>query len=315
LSLNEKNSTLKSSDEHKSWPVNIWYEEIFKDNLGLKFKIKDYLFSGQSPYQKVDIVETLSHGKLLAHDGMVMVTEKDEFIYHDMITHIPMFTHPNPKNVLVIGGGDGGTVREVLRHKGVQKVVMVEIDGMVVEACKKYIPQTSCALEDPRVQLLIDDGVKYAKDFKNSDLEKFDVVIIDSSDPIGPATPLFNVDFYKDIYDLVADDGIVVSQAESPYYDAPMQKKLVEILNATFPKVHLYNYSNLSYPGGFWSFSLASKGLCPRADFSKKRVIESGEKFKLYTPEVHLSAFSLPQFMLDMHGKNLSHLPELRMET
>jgi len=113
LSLNEKNSTLKSSDEHKSWPVNIWYEEIFKDNLGLKFKIKDYLFSGQSPYQKVDIVETLSHGKLLAHDGMVMVTEKDEFIYHDMITHIPMFTHPNPKNVLVIGGGDGGTVREV----------------------------------------------------------------------------------------------------------------------------------------------------------------------------------------------------------
>lgn len=323
-----------SNDETSpsSWPVNVWFEEIFKDNMGLKFKIKDYLFSGQSEFQKVDIVETVSHGKLLAHDGMVMVTERDEFIYHDMITHVPLFVHPNPKRVLVIGGGDGGTVREVLRHKSVEQVVMVEIDGMVVDACRQFIPQTSAALSDPRVKLIIDDGVEYAKSYgaqtashastkslsengdpDNGDLKKFDVVIVDSSDPIGPATPLFNEDFYKDILNLTTENGIVVSQAESPYYDAPMQNKLVEILSEVFPKVHLYNYSNLSYPGGFWSFSFASRGLCPRANFSKERVFNSGLKFSLYNPELHLGAFALPQFMWDKMESFLSPLPPLKI--
>ena len=180
-------------EQNNDYPVQIWFEEIFKGSLGLKFKVLDYLYSDRSEFQKIDIVQTESHGKLLAHDGMVMVTEKDEFIYHDMIAHVPMFVHPNPKNVLVIGGGDGGTVREVLRHPSVEKVTMVEIDGMVVEACKKFIPQTSKDLQDPRVQLHIADGVDFVKNTE----EKFDVVLVDSSDPIGPATPLFNQDFYN----------------------------------------------------------------------------------------------------------------------
>jgi len=280
-----------------------WYEETH-ENIALRFRLKERLFDAQSEFQKVEVVETCGNGKLLAHDGMIMVTEKDEFIYHDMITHVPMFTHPSPKNILVIGGGDGGTVREVLKHPSVEKVTMVEIDGMVVEASKKYIPQTSGQLDDPKVTLHIQDGVKFMKESK----ELFDVIIVDSSEPIGPATPLFNVDFYKDVAARMSDDGIVVSQGESPYYDMKMQKVLVEILAQVFPKVHIYNYCNMSYPSGLWSFTYASKGLCPLKDFAPARV---DQKFQYYSPEIHVGSFLLPQFMKDEHGTHLTSLPKL----
>ena len=280
-----------------------WFEEKH-ENIGLRFRLKERLFAEQSEFQKVEVVDTHGHGKLLAHDGMIMVTEKDEFIYHDMITHVPMFTHPDPKNVLVIGGGDGGTVREVLRHPGVEKVTMVEIDGMVVEASKRFIPQTSCYLEDPKVTLLIQDGVKFMKE----STELFDVIIVDSSEPIGPATPLFNVDFYKDIANRLTDDGIVVSQGESPYYDMKMQKVLVKILAEVFPKVHIYNYCNMSYPSGLWSFTYASKGLCPFKDFNPDKV---SMKCQYYSPSIHVGAFMLPQFMEDEHRSSLTALPKI----
>ncbi len=280
-----------------------WFEEKH-DDIGLRFRLKNRLFSEQSEFQKVEVVETTGHGVLLAHDGMIMVTEKDEFIYHDMITHVPMFTHPNPKKVLVIGGGDGGTVREVLKHEGVQEVTMVEIDGMVVEASKKFLPQTSSMLSDPKVKLHIQDGVAFMK----QSTDKFDVIIVDSSEPIGPATPLFNVDFYRDINERLVDDGIVVSQGESPYYDMKMQKVLVKILAEVFPKVHIYNYCNMSYPSGLWSFTFASKGLCPLRDFSEARV---QQKFQYYSPEIHRGSFMLPQFMMDEHGDSLTPLPKM----
>lgn len=279
-----------------------WFEEKH-ENMGLRFRLKDRLFSEQSDFQKVEVVDTHGHGKLLAHDGMIMVTEKDEFIYHDMITHVPMFTHPNPKNVLVIGGGDGGTVREVLKHSSVEKVTMVEIDGMVVEASKKFIPQTSGQLNDPKVTLHIQDGVKFMKE----STEVFDVIIVDSSEPIGPATPLFNVDFYKDVAARLFDNGIVVSQGESPYYDMKMQKVLVKILAEVFPKVHIYNYCNMSYPSGLWSFTYASKGLCPFKDFNPEKV---NQKFEYYSKDIHFGAFMLPQFMYDEHGDSLTALPQ-----
>ncbi len=281
-----------------------WFEETHED-IALRFRLKERLFSTQSDFQKVEVVETQGHGKLLAHDGMIMVTEKDEFIYHDMITHVPLFTHPNPKNVLVIGGGDGGTVREVLKHPSVETVTMVEIDGAVVEASKKFIPQTSSQLTDPKVKLLIQDGVEFMKE---SD-QIFDVIIVDSSEPIGPATPLFNVDFYKDVAARLSDQGIVVSQGESPYYDMKMQKVLMKILAEVFPKVHIYNYCNMSYPSGLWSFTFASKGLCPFKDFNPERV---QQKFQYYSTAIHYGAFLLPQFMLDEHQNSLSPLPEPR---
>ncbi|MCF8060140.1 MAG: polyamine aminopropyltransferase [Bacteriovoracaceae bacterium] len=274
----------------------LWIEEKLEDFLGLRIRVDKTLFSGKSPFQTVDVVETRGHGKMLLNDGLVMVTERDEFAYHDMITHVPLFVHPNPKKVLVIGGGDGGTAREVIRHPSVEKCTMVEIDEMVVNACVEHIPQTSSMLKDPRIELIIGDGVKFVEDAVKSG-DKFDVILVDSTDPIGPAQPLFGLEFYENIYKALNEDGIVVSQGESPFYQEKMQNKLVEILSETFPKVSIYNFSNMTYPGGLWSFTFGSKKYHPLKDFSAGRVVESGLDFDYYNEEVHQGAFALPNFM------------------
>ena len=272
---------------------DLWIEEKFKDFLGLRLKVEKVLFSGKSEYQTVDIVETKGHGKVLLNDGLIMVSERDEFAYHDMITHVPLFVHPEPKNVLIIGGGDGGTAREVIRHSSVEKCVMVEIDAMVVDACKQHIPLTSSALDDPRVNLIIGDGVEYVK---NTNI-KFDVILVDSTDPIGPATPLFGHSFYKDVYNCLSHDGIVVSQGESSWYAMDIQQSLLTVLNEQFPNTYLYSFSNLTYPGGFWSFTFASKSLDPIRDFDSARVLASQLSFDYYNEELHTACFSLPSFV------------------
>jgi len=272
---------------------NLWVEEQFQDFLGLRIKVEKVLFSGKSEFQTVDVVETKGHGKMLLNDGLIMVTERDEFAYHDMISHVPLFVHPNPKNVLVIGGGDGGTAREVIRHKSVEKCVMVEIDGMVVDACKQHIPQTSCALDDPRIELIIGDGVQYVKECG----KKFDVIIIDSTDPIGPAAPLFGPEFYADVNNCLDENGIVVSQGESSWYAMDIQKSLLEVLNGEFNNTFLYSFSNLTYPGGLWSFTFASNKLDPLKDFNPQRVSDSGLEFDYYNSELHTAAFALPNFV------------------
>lgn len=275
----------------------LWIEEKLEDFLGLRIRVEKTLFSGKSPFQSVDVVETRGHGKMLLNDGLIMVTERDEFSYHDMITHVPLFVHPNPKNVLVIGGGDGGTAREVIRHPSVEKCTMVEIDEMVVNACKEFIPQTSSKLSDPKINLIIGDGVKFVEDaVKNG--EKFDVILVDSTDPIGPAQPLFGHEFYENIFKALSDDGIVVSQGESPFYQTKMQNKLMEILHDTFPIVSIYNFSNMTYPGGLWSFTFGSKKYHPLKDFNSEKVKESGMEFEYYNSEIHRGAFALPNFMI-----------------
>ncbi|MBK26717.1 MAG: spermidine synthase [Halobacteriovorax sp.] len=273
-----------------------WTTEKTEDFMEVRFKNDGTLFSGKSEFQKVEVVQTRWHGKMLLNDDLVMLTEADEFVYHDMITHVPLFTHPNPKNVLVIGGGDGGTAREVLRHSNVEKVVMVEIDKMVVDACLEHIPVTSEVLKGhPKLELIIGDGVKYVNETK----EKFDVVIVDSTDPIGPACPLFGPDFYRDVYACLNEDGIVVSQGESPWYNVPIQKSMMKVLSEQFPFVRMYQFGNLTYPGGAWCFTFASKGLSPINDFDRKRVLDSNLKFRYYTPDLHTASFALPQFLLD----------------
>jgi spermidine synthase len=272
----------------------LWIEEKFEDFLGLRFKVENVLFSGKSDFQTVDVVETKGHGKMLLNDGLVMVTERDEFAYHDMITHVPLFVHPQPKKVLIIGGGDGGTAREVIRHPSVEQCTMVEIDAMVVDACKQYIPQTAHALDNPKVNLIIGDGVK----FVNETTEKFDVIIVDSTDPIGPAQPLFGEDFYQAVYRCLNDDGIVVSQGESSWYASDIQKSLLSVLQQVFPKCYLYSFSNLTYPGGLWSFTFASKKYHPINDFNPQLVANSGLNFDYYNENIHRAAFSLPSFVI-----------------
>ncbi len=280
--------------------MDLWLEEKHRNHFGIRYEIEKTLYSQKSEFQQVDVVQTRGHGKMLFNDGLAMVSERDEFVYHDMIAHIPLFVHPNPKQVLVIGGGDGGTLREVLRHKGVEKCVMVEIDKAVVDSCREFIPQTSKDLDSPRAELLIADGVKYVAETT----EKFDVILIDSTDPIGPATPLFGEGFYKDVNRILHAGGIVVSQGESPFFDSEWQTKLLTIKRKFFSKTHIYNFSNLTYPGGLWSFTYASNSLCPLSDFDPARIAESGLEFQYYNASIHRAAFGLPEFQ----RKNLGDL-------
>lgn len=270
----------------------LWAEEPVQGYLGMRFRVEETLFSGRSAFQKVDVVRTAGHGVMMFLDSLVMLSERDEFVYHDMISHVPLFVHPNPKRVLIIGGGDGGTAREVLRHPGIERVVMVEIDGMVVEVSRKFIHQTACALDDPRLELRIEDGVKYMAETQ----EQFDVILVDSTDPIGPAAPLFGGQFYQDVHRVLAADGIVVSQGESPWYMHEGQRSVLESMRKVFSHVFLYNYTNLCYPGSLWSFAMATKGRHPLRDFDPARVKASGLEFQYYNEAIHRAAFCLPEF-------------------
>ncbi len=270
----------------------LWIEEKTEDFLGVRFKVEKTCFSGKSEFQSVDIVDTKGYGKMLLNDGLVMITERDEFVYHDMISHVPLFIHPKPENVLVIGGGDGGTVREVIRHHDVKKCTLVEIDKMVVDACVEHIPLCSKDIYNPKVELVIDDGIKFVKETN----EKFDVILVDSTDPIGPSKPLFGDEFYNSVCNCLNDNGIVVSQGESPWYHHEMQGKLVSIKNKFFDIVTIYNFSNMTYPGCLWSFTYASNGLHPINDFKREKFIESGLSFKYYNEGIHKAAFAIPQF-------------------
>lgn len=274
--------------------LELWVHDIHKDIVSLGLKVTQTLFSGQSRFQQIDIVESKGLGKVLLNDGLFMLSEADEFIYHEMIAHVPMFVHPSPKRVLIIGGGDGGTAREVLKH-AVIKVVMVEIDEMVVNACREYIPSVSCAMNDPRLEIIIADGVKYAAETR----EKFDIVIIDSTDPIGPATPLFDSAFYQNVSKILTDDGIMISQAESPFYDNDIQTSMFRNQRPFFQKLFMYLLTNMTYPGGLWGFGFASKGLCPIKNLKPERLRSSGLSFKYYNEKIHHAAFALPTFIAE----------------
>jgi len=271
--------------------IDLWVSENFNDVYRMNYRVKETLYSKESDFQKIDVVDTEHLGKVLFNDGLLMTSERDEFVYHEMITHVPMSAHPNPKKVLIIGGGDGGTAREVLKYDSVEKVVMVEIDPCVVEACKEHLNVTACELGNSKLELRIEDGVKYVKETK----EIFDVVLIDSTDPIGPATPLFNIDFYADVNALMTDNGIVVSQCENPFLAGDMQHKLLSIKAELFNKVSIYNYSNITYPGGLWSFSYASKTQDPILD-AKPLPDSIAKDLKYYNRGIHKAAFALPQF-------------------
>ena len=267
-----------------------WIEEKHQDIFVQGYKVKKQLFSGRSPFQKVEVVESEGHGRMLFNDGLVMVSERDEFVYHEMIAHLPLCVHPRPKRVLIVGGGDGGTAREVVRHQEVEECVVVEIDEMVVRACKEHLPTCSVGFSHPKVELIIGDGIDFVAKHKDA----FDVVLVDSTDPIGPATPLFGMDFYRNLRDCLKEDGIVVSQGESPWYEMEMQKKLMGIKRELFGIVSCYNYSNLTYPGGIWSFTWGSKKYHPIGDQDLAR--GKALSCRYYNTEVHRQAFIFPTF-------------------
>jgi spermidine synthase len=268
--------------------MNEWIEESYKEGLSFRLALRKRLFADQSPFQKVEVFESSHHGRVLLNDGCFMLSERDERIYHEMMAHVPLHVHPAPKKVLIIGGGDGGTAREVLKHPGVESCTLVEIDEMVVEACKRYIPQTAAIFADPRLKLVIGDGVAFAKDSR----ETFDVILVDSTDPNGAAQPLFGPEFYGNLAQRLGAGGIVIAQGESAFYEAATQKSLMQIASPLFDWVTMFNFTNMTYPGGLWSFMWASKGVHPLRNVQAPKV----KGCSYYNSEVHKAAFALPEF-------------------
>ncbi len=269
--------------------MSSWIEEIYKEGLSFRLQLKEVLFSGQSEFQKVEIFESTHHGRVLLNDGCFMLSERDERIYHEMMAHVPLFVNPNIQRVLIVGGGDGGTAREVLRHEQVQQCVLVEIDAMVVEACRKFIPSTAKVFDDPRLTLKIADGVAFTRDSTDT----FDLILVDSTDPSGAAEPLFGPEFYADVFARLSPQGIVVAQGESVFYESSMQQQLLKIAGEKFKYSTYFNFSNMTYPGGLWSFLWASKTHHPLRDLSPST--SSMDTF-YYTTDMHRAAFQLPRF-------------------
>ena len=195
--------------------MELWFSEQHTPYVRLSIKVERQLYSGQSDYQRIDVFESREFGRFLILDGCMMLTEKDEFIYHEMITHVPMAVNPNIRKILVIGAGDGGVVRELARYDTVEHIDMVEIDPLVVEVSRKYLPQTAGALDDPRVSIHYEDGLRYVRTREN----EYDLIIVDSTDPFGPGEGLFTKEFYGNCYKALTEDGIMVNQCESPFYE------------------------------------------------------------------------------------------------
>ena len=267
--------------------MNLWFSELHTKGSGLVLKVKKYLYSGNSPYQKIDIFESEDYGKVLVLDGLVMTTERDEFIYHEMLTHPAMRIHPNPQNILIIGGGDGGTAREALRYSEVKRAVLVEIDEMVVELSKKYLGEISSAYNDPRLEVVIRDGIEFVKNCN----ERFDVIFLDTSDPVGPAEALYRKDFYQSLKKCLKKNGIISAQTESPWVQKETVKKLYREIKDIFNDKIIYLAHIPTYPGGIWSFMLLGERI---ELYDIKRPIPG--KTKYYNDEIHKSMSALPEY-------------------
>lgn len=285
---------------------NTWFQELDQGiGAGVSVKTVKRLFQGLSDFQRVEIYQTEKWGNMLVLDGVVNTTEKDEFVYHEMISHVPLLSHPNPKKVLIIGGGDGGTVREVLRHNNLERVVMVEIDSMVIDACKKYLPGLSCALEDPKLELIVDDGIKYVLEAKD---ETFDLIIVDSTDPSGPGEVLFTDEFYQNCQRVLTSNGLLVCQAQS-FSGSPQRfQEVYARYNRIFgqDKVWAYLYNTPTYPTGCWTFSFCSKGAVhPFRDLNEEKIVKfvGEQSLKYYNEEIHKGAFALPNYVRRMMGR------------
>lgn len=273
--------------------MDLWIRERFQDRTELGYKVSDVLHHSVSEFQEIDVVETVALGRMLLLDGMVMTSERDEFIYHEMIAHIPMLAHPNPKNVLVIGGGDGGTIREVLKHPSVERAVLCEIDGDVIEVCKKYLPSIAGKLDDSRVVIEVRDGAAYIANHKNT----FDVILIDSTDPIGPGEKLFTQEFYTNTLAALTENGIMACQSESPVAVPDECKRINKLLRSVFPYVQPYTACIPSYPGGQWTWSFCSKGIKPLDNINESVATELEKTTRYYNRALHPLVFTLPNYV------------------
>jgi spermidine synthase len=280
---------------------DIWIEEKYEIEKGrtLKIKIKKSLEKVKSEFQEIEVVDSEAFGKVLLIDGVIMLTEADEFCYHEMIAHVPLCVHSKAQKVLVIGGGDGGTVREILKHDSVREVEVCEIDRKVIEICKKYFPKLAGSFNNSKVKIHCEDGNKFIKAQKN----EYDLIIVDSSDPVGSAEVLFRREFYEAMYRALKDDGIVVTQAESFFYHQSTIKSLFSFIKNIY-SISKYYYTLVpTYPSGMIGFAFCSKKYHPLNDFDEQRALKL-QNLKYYNKDIHRAAFDLPNFAQNYKNYN-----------
>lgn len=266
--------------------MELWFTEEWLPGLRISVRVETVVYQTKTKYQTLAIYDTLQYGRMMVLDNAIQTTEKDEFLYHESIVHVPLFSHPNPEKVLIIGGGDGGSLREVLRHPCVKQATMVDIDGEVVEAARKYLPAWSSGFGDPRTNLIIGDGMDHVAKTR----AEYDVIIIDSTDPVGPGEVLFEEDFYRNVRSALREGGIMTAQTESPVTEAPIVRKIAGRIAKVFPAVGVYTAPVPSYPGGWWGFTCGSLGPDPRVPV---RTPDPSWGLRYYTPAIHARAFDL----------------------
>ncbi|WP_163527466.1 polyamine aminopropyltransferase [Halobacillus ihumii] len=270
-----------------------WFTEKQTENFGITAKVNRTLHKETTDFQELEMVETEEWGNMLLLDDMVMTTEKDEFVYHEMMAHVPLFTHPSPKKVLVVGGGDGGVIREVLKHDSVEQATLAEIDGKVIEYSKKYLPSIAGTLNDARVDVQVSDGFMH---IAKSERE-YDVIMVDSTEPVGPAVSLFTKGFYEGIANALKEDGILVAQTDNPWFKADLIRQVYGDVKETFPITRVYTANIPTYPSGLWTFTMGSKIYDP-LKVTDERFTAFDTKY--YTKELHKACFALPKFVKDM---------------
>lgn len=275
--------------------MQLWFSEAQTPHVDFSLKINRVLYSGKSEYQRIDVLESKEFGRVLTQNGQITLTEKDEFIYREMMVHVPLAVNPKIKNVLIIGAGDGGFIHDLLEYPGIEHIDLVEYDEKIVEVCKKYLPDISSKLDDERVSIFYEDALRFVRRKE----ECYDLILVDSIDPFGAGEILFTKEFYGNCYRALSSDGILINQHESPFYSQEaltvqtVHKRIVQ----TFPIVKIYQAHIPSYPSGHWLFGFASKKLHPTGDFDPKQWLSWGIKTRYYNPRLHLGAFALPTYV------------------
>jgi spermidine synthase len=266
-----------------------YFAEVARSGFQQRFRLRASLWQGRSELQQVEVVDTVPFGRALVLDGALQTTEADEFLYHEPLVQVPLLAHPDPWRVLIVGGGDGGALHHVLLHDTVERAVQVEIDELVVAACREWLPGLAAgAFDDPRAELIIGDGLAYLRDVS----EPFDVILVDSTDPVGPAEGLISEELYQLASRALTEDGIFVMQTGSPLLMRDELELAAGRMRAVFPIVATYLGHVPSYPGVLWSWTAASKTLDPRVP---RRSPPPGLRY--YTPDVHRAAFALPPYL------------------
>ena len=278
-----------------------WFsEEYFNRSAANSYKVNKVLHSEHSKWQKIEVLDTDAVGRLLLLDGKTMVSDKDEFVYHEVMSHLPMMVHPQVNHVLIIGGGDGGLVSEYVKWKEIETISLVEIDERVIEVCKEFFPKCTKGLSDPRVTIYPQDGIEFIKQYENH----FDIIIVDSTDPVDFAEGLFTEEFYSNIKNALTTNGIMMAQTENPFFDEYSIRDIYDNLRSSFPIVESFYAPMPIYPGCFWTFAFASKTLhANQLQENKLTELQTFEEQLLwYNHHWHQGAYHLSNFHKKITG-------------